>query len=125
LDDVIQKIETAKTAGLANLDTTFQSLIDATIKKYTTLQNLSGGLSQQKAYIINEYQADFTTYLNNTFQGRYDRSQYLALKDQIDAFEAKYYTINNQLNCTNILAMSDQATALISKITTMQVLVDS
>ena len=125
LDDVIQKIETAKTAGLANLDTTFQTLIDATIKKYTTLQNLSGGLSQQKAYIINEYQTDFTTYLNNTFQGRYDRSQYLALKDQIDAFEAKYYTINNQLNCTNILAMSDQATELISKITNMQSLVDS
>ena len=125
LDDVLQKIETAKTAGLANLDTTFQTLIDATIKKYTTLQNISGWLSQQKSYIVNEYQTDFNNYLNNTFKGRYDRSQYLGLKDQIDAFEAKYYTINNQLNCTNILSMSDEATALISKITSMKALVDS
>ena len=82
-------------------------------------------MSQQKAYILNEYQTDFNNYLNNTFKGRYDRSQYLGLKDQIDAFEAKYYTINNQLNCTNILSMSDEATALISKITAMKALVDS
>lgn len=104
----MQKMESSKTKGLVNMDTTLQPLIDATIKKYKNLQNIFSGLSAQKTYVVNQYQTDLNDFINNNFQTRYNRSQYLALKNEVNIFKAKYYTINNQLNCSNILATSDE-----------------
>lgn len=125
LDDLMQKMESSKTKGLVNMDTTLQPLIDATIKKYKNLQNIFSGLSAQKTYVVNQYQTDLNDFINNNFQTRYNRSQYLALKNEVNIFKAKYYTINNQLNCSNILATSDEWLSLLTKINTMTIAVNS
>jgi hypothetical protein len=60
--------------------------------------------------MIGQYKMDFDEYLSNNLQARYNRSQYLALKDQVNTFRSKFYTQNNQLNCSNILSASDEGT---------------
>lgn len=125
LDDLITKMEDAQTKGLANLDMMIQQVIDLNIKKYKKIQNLADQLAKQKAYALNQYQMDFDEYMNNNFQNRYNRSQYLALKQQVESFQAKFYTNTNQLNCSNILSTSDEGTALFSKINAMSIAVNS
>jgi hypothetical protein len=68
---------------------------------------------------------DFDEYLTKNLQTRYDRSQYLALKDQINSFKAKFYTTTNQLNCSNILSPTDESAALLAKINSMKTAVNS
>jgi predicted transcriptional regulator len=121
----MQKIEESKTKGLANLQSTLQTLIDTNIKKYKKLQNLSNELTQQKTYVIGQYQNDLNTYLNTSLQNRYNRNQYLALKAEVNAFKAKFYTATNQLNCSNILSTTTESTGLSTKITTMSIAVNS
>ena len=125
LDDVMKKIEESKTKGLANLQSTLQGLIDTNIKKYKKLQNLTDALTQQQSYVISQYQTDLNGYLNNSLQNRYNRSQYLTLKDEVNAFKAKFFTTTNQLNCTNILSANIESTWLSAKITTMSIAVNS
>jgi hypothetical protein len=106
----MKKIEESKTKGLANLQSTLQSLIDTNIKKYKKLQNLADALTQQQSYVISQYQTDLNGYLNTSMQNRYNRSQYLTLKDEVNAFKAKFFTATNQLNCINILSASPEST---------------
>jgi len=89
------------------------------------LQNFINELSGQKTYVVNEYQNDFQEYLNNSFQNWYDRAQYLTLKDQVNKFKSKFYITTNQLNCSNILATSDEVTTLLNKINTMKIAANS
>lgn len=110
LDDVMQKLEDTKIKGLTNLDKTMQSLIDTNIKKYKRLQNISDELTRQKSYVAGQFQMDFDEYLTNTFQNRYNRSQYLALKEEVNTYRSKYYTITDQLNCPSIFAPIDEGT---------------
>ncbi|HMS91505.1 MAG TPA: peptidoglycan-binding domain-containing protein [Candidatus Absconditabacterales bacterium] len=125
LDDLIKKMEDTKIKGLENLDKTLQQTIDINSKKYKKLQNLPNELTTQKAYVLNQYQIDFDEYFSNNFQNRYNRTQYLALKKQVDTFRSKFYTNTNQLNCLNVLASSDEGTALFNKIYAMQATVNS
>lgn len=125
LDDVMKKIEESKTKGLANMQSTLQSLIDTNIKKYKKLQNLADALTQQQAYVVSQYQTDLNGYLNTSMQNRYNRSQYLTLKDEVNAFKAKFFTATNQLNCANILSASPESTWISVKITTMSIAVNS
>jgi len=125
LDDLIKKMEDAKVQGLANLDKTMQLLIDANIKKYKKLQNLFDALTTQKAYVLTQYQTDFDEYMSNNFQSRYNRNQYIALKNQVNAFKAKFYTNTNQLNCSSVLSTTDESTVLINKINAMKIVVNS
>ncbi len=107
LDDLIKKMEDTKLKGLNGLDKTLQPLIAANIKTYKRLQNLSDELTKQKMYVVGEYQLDFDEYLTNNLQSRYNRSQFLALKDEVNSFKAKFYTTTNQLNCSSILSATD------------------
>lgn len=125
LDDLIKKMEESKIKGLENLDKTLQQTVDINIKKYKKLQNLVDELTKQKAYVLGQYQMDFDEYFSNNFQNRYNRTQYLALKKQVDTFRSKFYTTTNQLNCTNMLSTSDEGTALFTKIYAMQTTVNS
>ena len=125
LDNLIQKMEDAKNKWLDNLDKALQPLIDANSKKYKKLQTLVDELTQQKTYVVGQYQMDFDEYLTKNLQTRYDRSQYLALKDQINSFKAKFYTTTNQLNCSNILSPTDESAALLAKINSMKTAVNS
>ncbi|MEI6773749.1 MAG: hypothetical protein WCL18_02790 [bacterium] len=100
-------------------------MIDANIKKYKKLQNLFDGLTKQKAYVLTQYQSDFDEYMSKNFQNRYNHAQYLALKNQINTFKAKFYTGTNQLNCANVLSTSDEGTALLTKIIAMNAVVNS
>ena len=110
---------------MSNLDKTIQSLIATNIKKYKKLQNLSGELTQQKMFVMGQFQMDLDEYLTNNLQSRYDRTQYLTLKTEVDNFRKIYYTTNDQLNCSNVLSATDIGTALSGKIATMKVLVGS
>ena len=125
LDDVMKKIEESKTKGLANLQSTLQGLINTNIKKYKKLQNLADALTQQQSYVISQYQTDLNGYLNTSMQNRYNRSQYLTLRDEVNTFKAKFFTNTNQLNCINILSASPESTWLSAKITTMSIAVNS
>ena len=125
LDDLIKKMDDVKTKGVANLNTILQPLIDTNAKKYKTLRNLVDELTTQKVNVINQYQTDFDEYLNTNFQSRYNRSQYLALKTQINNYQSKFYTVTNQLNCSNILSTTDESAALLTKITTMSIAIHS
>jgi len=125
LDELIQKMEDTKTKGLANLDKTLQPLVDTNVRIYKKLQNLIDELTKQKTFVVGEYEMDIDEYLNNNLQSRYNRSQFLALKDEVNSFKAKFYTTTNQLNCSSILSATDIWTALSGKIATMKTLVDS
>ena len=125
LDDLIQKMDDSKNKGLSSLDKTIQPLIDSNVKKYKRLQDLLDDLTNQKTFVLGEYQMDLDEYLTNNLQSRYDRSQYITLKNDIDAFKTKFYASTNQLNCSNILSTTDVSTALLSRINTMKSLVSS
>ncbi|MEI6671983.1 MAG: hypothetical protein WCL02_01085 [bacterium] len=118
-------MEESKTKGIANLDTSFQSLIDKYIKKYKKLQTLGDVLTQQKTYIIQQYKLDFDGYMNNNFKNRYDRNQYLSLKDEIATFRSKFYISTYKLNCPNILSTNDEGPNLLIKINAMKTAVNS
>gem|GEM_PF-2512520 len=107
LDELIQKMEDTKTKGLANLDKTLQPLVDTNVRIYKKLQNLIDELTKQKTFVVGEYEMDIDEYLNNNLQSRYNRSQFLALKDEVNSFKAKFYTTTNQLNCSSILSATD------------------
>ena len=125
LNDLLQKMEDSKIAWLANLDQTIQPLIDSNVKKYVKLQTFIDDLTKQKTYVVNQYQSDFDQYLADNFQTWYSRSWYLDLKNQVNVFKAKFYTITNQLNCTSILSINDEGTALLAKINAMRIVVNS
>jgi len=125
LDDVINKIDDLKNKGLTNLDKIIQPLIDSKVKMYKKLQSLATELTQQKSYVVGEYQMDIDEYMTNNLQARYNRSQYLALKAEVDNFKSMYYTTTNQLNCSSILSATDMGTSLLAKITTMNAAVSS
>ncbi|HBB04215.1 TPA: hypothetical protein DCZ39_04970 [Patescibacteria group bacterium] len=100
-------------------------MIDSNVKKYPKLKNLADELEQQKAYLIGQYEMDLDEYLNNNFQIRYNRSQFMTLQKEINAFKSKYYTSTNQLNCSNIVSTVDASTALLTKINAMKITVNS
>jgi len=127
LDNLLQKIDDLTTKGFDGLDKSLQPLIDTTIKKYTKLQNITGDLSKQKEYVINQYGMDLDQYLTNALQNRYNRSQYLALKEQVNNFVSRFYIAPNQLNCTNIVTIPDaeEINSLGAKITAMNAVVNS
>lgn len=124
LDDLLQKMEESKIKGLANLDQTIQPLIDTNIKKYTKLQNFIDELTKQKIYVVNQYQTDFDEYLAKNFQSRYSLTWYLALKNQVNTFKAKFYN-DGHLNCTNILSTNDDSATLLTKINAMKLAINS
>lgn len=125
LDDLIQKIEISKTKWLTALDSTIKSLLAINTKRYKRLQTLDGVLTQQKLYVLGQYQMDIDEYVSNSLQNRYDRSQYLSLKDDVENLTSLYYTSSKQLNCSNILSSLDTGASLLARIATMQVAVNS
>ena len=125
LDDLIQKMDTTKTNGLNTLDKTIQTLIDSNVKRYKKLQTLADELTNQKAYVIGEYQMDLDEYLTNNLQNRYNRTQYLTLKADVESFRSMYYTSTNQLNCSNILSTTDTSASLLTRIAAMNATVNS
>jgi archaellum component FlaC len=125
LDELIKKIETTKISGLISLDKTMQTLVESNIKKYKKLQTLSDELTKQKTYVVGQYQMDLDEYVTNNLQSRYNRSQFVALKNDIAAYKAKYYTVSSQLNCTNLLSTTDESAALLARIHAMKLVVDS
>ena len=110
LDDLMNKIDESKTKGLSNLTNTMQTLIDSNISKYKALQRLVTELTKQKTYVLGQFQTDLNQYLSDTFQPRYNRTQYLSLKEEVNAFKAKFYVSAYQLNCTNILGTTTEMT---------------
>jgi len=125
LDDSIPKVESAKNKWMLLLDTTLQSLIETTIKRNKKIPNLNDELMRQKSYVVGQYQMDLDEYLTNIFQNRYNRNQYLTLKNQVRIFSTKFYTTTNQLNCTNILAALDDDSTILANIRTMKSVVNS
>jgi len=125
LDDLIKKMDESRLWGITNLDNTLQSIADINIKKYKKIQNILTGLTQQKEYILRQYQTDFDEYFNNNFKNRYNRAQYLVLKNEIDTFQSKFYISTNKLNCSNILSASEDAATLLTKINAMKIVVNS
>lgn len=124
-DGLAPKIEDMENKGIASLDKSIQSLVDTNIKKYKKLQNLSDELIRQKAYMIGQYQMDFDEYLASNLKSRYNHSQYLALKSEIAAYKAKFYTSANQLNCSTISSTTEEDAMLITKIAVMRTMVNS
>lgn len=125
LGDLMQNMESIKSKGITSLDKAIQPLINTNIKKYKKLQNILNDLTTQKTYILGQYEMDFNEYLNNNLKNRYDHGQYISLKNEVNGFKAKFYTIANQLNCSNALATSDESAALLAKINTMKIAVNS
>jgi hypothetical protein len=125
LDDLMQKIDTAKTDGLANLDKTIQLLIDKNVKIYKKLTTLSDELTQQKTFVVGEYQMDLDEYMTDNLQSRYNRTQYLALQNDVNTFKSTFYTTNNQLNCSSILGTTDASMSLLTRINAMSAAVSS
>lgn len=125
LDDVIKKMEATKNTGVNTMNKSIQTLIDSNIKKYKKLQNLANELTQQKSYVIGQFQMDLDEYMTNNLQNRYNRSQFLALREEVNNFKYFYYTKTNQLNCANVLSTTDQSTVLLNKIAAMKVIVGS
>lgn len=107
------------------MNKSIQTLIDSNAKKYKKLQNLANELTQQKSYVIGQFQMDLDEYMTSNLQNRYDRSQFLALREEVNNFKYFYYTKTNQLNCANILSTTDKSTALLNKIAAMKVAVNS
>lgn len=68
---------------------------------------------------------DFDEYLTNNLQSRYNRTQFVALKNDVEKFKAKYYTNTNQLNCSSVLSTTDESAALLARITAMSTAVGS
>ena len=110
---------------MTNLDKSLQSLIDTNTKKYKRLQTLSDELTKQKLFVAGQYQMDFDEYLTNNLQNRYNRAQFLALKNDVEKFKTKYYTSVNQLNCSSVLSTTDESAVLSARITTMKAIVGS
>ncbi len=123
--DLLQKIEISKTKWLTALDSSLQSLIATNIKKYKRLQTLTTGLTQQKVYVLGQYEMDINEYVSNSMKNRYDRSQYLTLKNDVDHLLSLYYTSSKQLNCSNMLSTLDTGGNLLLRITAMQLAVHS
>jgi len=125
LDDLIKKIETSKSKWLTALDSTMQSLVTINTKRYKKLQNLDGALTQQKLYVLGQYQMDIDEYVSNSLQNRYNRSTYVALKDEVEKVTSLYYTSSKQLNCSNMLSTVDSSASLLVKIANMKIEVNS
>ncbi|MEI6118436.1 MAG: hypothetical protein WCP92_04280 [bacterium] len=125
LNDLLVKIEDTKTKGVENFGNMLQSLIDTNATKYKKLQKLADNLSQQKAYLMTQYQKDLDDYVTNSFQSLYNRTAFVSLKNDILKYKAKYYTPTNQLNCTSILSTTDESAALLTRIHAMKILVNS
>ncbi|MCX6824953.1 MAG: peptidoglycan-binding domain-containing protein [candidate division SR1 bacterium] len=125
LGDFIQKMDDSKNKGLISLDRTIQTVIDSNVKKYKKLQNLSDDLEQQKSSLVGQYQMDLDGYLSSNLQTRYNRSQLLSLQNDINTFKAKYYTEAKQLNCSNLLSLTDESPQLLTRITAMKAMIDS
>lgn len=125
LDELIAKMEESKNKWLVNLDKTLQPMIDSNIKKYKKLQTLANELSLQKTFVVGQFQMDLDEYLTNNLQARYNRSQFVTLKNDIAKYKTKYYTTTSQLNCSNILSTTDESTALLSRINAMKAIANS
>lgn len=125
IDDLAKKMKDTQDKGREALEKTLQQTIDDTTKKYKKIQNLSDALMKQKTHVLDQYQMDFDEYFSNNFGARYNRSQYLALKKQVDAFESKFYSNTHQLNCANIFSSSDEGVSLLNNIYAMQTTVNS
>ncbi|MCX6824146.1 MAG: peptidoglycan-binding domain-containing protein [candidate division SR1 bacterium] len=125
LNELLAKIDDTTSKGVTNLGNVFQSLIDTNATKYKKLQTLAGYLSQQKAYVMIEYKKDLDDYVTNSFQSIYNRASFLTLKNDIINYTLKYYTPTNQLNCSSILSTTDESAALLTRINTMKILVNS
>jgi|GEM_PF-1117509 len=108
-----------------NLNKALQPYIDTNIKKYKKLQNLANELSLQKTFVVGQFQMDLDEYLTNNLQTRYNRSKFVALKNDVATYKAKYYTNTSQINCSNILSTTDDSVALLTRINVMKALVNS
>jgi hypothetical protein len=80
------------------------------LKLFKSLPSLSGSLFAQKASVIKQYQLEMDNYLSNAFSQWFDRGKYIKLKEKIAAFKKTYYT-NQSLNCSTIIATSDDTGA--------------
>ncbi len=125
LDDLLQKMETAKTQGIIALDKILQSYISTTLKKYKKIQNISDELTTQKLYMMGQYQMDIDQYVAKNLAQRYDNYAYITLQDDVEDFVETYYSDTNQLNCKNILSSSDTSAQLLSKIASFQTQINS
>lgn len=125
LDDLLQKMETAKIQGIIALDKTLQSYIFTTIQRYKKIQNISDELTTQKLYMMGQYQMDIDQYVAKNLAQRYDNYTYITLKDEVEDFVETYYSDTNQLNCKNIISSSDTSAQLLSKIISFQTQINS
>jgi len=72
------------------------------LRKYPNFQNFEYIIDKKKADILTLYKADLDQKIKNIFWERYDRDEYLQLKEQANILKSNFYN-NNELSCNKIL----------------------
>jgi hypothetical protein len=104
--DIMTKLDGLKATAINNLALKIDPVIALKLKLYPTASNISGNLSGQKATTIQQYQQAMENYFNTAFNQWFDRAKYIQIRDKIAAFKKTYFT-NQSLNCSNVIATSD------------------
>ena len=72
------------------------------IAKFVNVPNYQTTITQQKKETVEEYISDIDIKINNIFWDRYDRDQYLYMKEQVQLIQSRFY-VDWSLNCQKLL----------------------
>jgi len=76
--------------------------IQSNVAKFINVPNYYSTISKQKKETVEWYISDIDSKINNIFWDRYDRDQYLYMKEQVELIQSRFY-IDWDLNCQKLL----------------------